>query len=88
MMYHQGNTLAWLLGCGLIVYLIDETKVWARKIALILFWWAVSDTVELFFMDRTAFDANEYVTAFITVLIILLRGKRKRHNGSIRRTGY
>lgn len=87
-LYFQGNALAWLLLCGLVVYLIDVKHFWTRKIALVLFWWAVSDVVEMCFMDRTAFDVNEYVASIITILIILFSGKRKKDNGRIQRTGY
>lgn len=88
LLYFQGNSLAWLLICGLVVYLLPM-RGWTRKLGLILFWWAASDVIELFLLDRTAFDMNEYITAIITVLIIFYNGgKRKKRNGRIRRTGY
>lgn len=88
LMYFQGAAVAWLLACGLIVYLLPG-RGWSRKIALILFWWSASDVIELFFMDRTAFDVNEYITAILTVLIIFSsNGKRKKRNGRIQRIGY
>ncbi len=88
-MYFQGAAIAWVLACGLIVYLL-EGEGWPRKIALILFWWAVNDVVEMFYMNRTAFDVNEYFTAALTVLIIIFtsNGRRKKRNGGVQRTGY
>lgn len=87
--YFQGAAVAWVLLTAAAARLLDG-QVKERKVALILFWWSVSDVVEMFFMDRTAFDWNEYITAGITVLIIIgmTNGRRKKRNGPIRRTGY
>ncbi len=88
-MYFQGAAISWVLACGLIVYLLSG-EGWPRKIALILFWWAVNDVIEMFFMDRTAFDINEYITACITIFIIIFtsNGRGKKRNGRIQRSGY
>lgn len=88
-MYFQGAAIAWVLACGLLVNQLKET-IWPRKWALILFWWAVCDVVEMFAMNRTAFDWNEYITASITVLILICgpNGRRKKRTGRLERTGY
>lgn len=88
LLYFQGNAIAWVLLCGYVVYLIGPDR-WPRKIALVMFWWAVNDVVEMCFMDRTAFDWNEYICALLTVIIILFTGNggRKKRTRHIRNTG-
>lgn len=89
LLYFQGNAVAWLILSAYVVYLIGADK-WPRKIALVMFWWAVNDVVELCFMDRTAFDWNEYFCALLTVFIIVFTGNnggRKKRSGNIRNTG-
>lgn len=88
-MYFQGEAIAWVLVMAVIVNRL-QTTVWPRKWALILFWWAVSDVIEMFVMDRAAFDWNEYITAALTVLIIICtpNGGRKKRTGRMERTGY
>lgn len=87
--YFQGAAIAWVLLTAVAARLL-EGQVKERKVALILFWWSVSDVVEMFFMDRTAFDWNEYITAGITVLIIIgvKNGRRKKRNGRLRPKGW
>lgn len=88
--YFQTSAIAWVLLSGLCVYLMQE-RGWPRKLALILFWWAVNDVVEMCFADRIAFNLNEYICAAITVIIILSRrdnGRKKRVRRIRNTSGY
>lgn len=88
-LYFWGEAIIWSMAAALLVNAYKET-IWPRKWALVLFWWAICDIIEMYFMYRTAFDINEWITAGVSLLILICtpNGRRKRRNGPIRGRGW